>query len=68
MWGIEREEFLQIGKRGRGRDGERDVARGRRGGERRFSDGVRMSFIKVSNRASCIRQVFFWFPGVFLLG
>ena len=66
VWGIEREEFLWIRKRGRGRDGEGDVARGR--GKRRLSDGVRMSLIKVLNRASCIHQVFFWFPCVFLLG
>ena len=68
MWGIKREEFLRIGKRRRGRDGEGNVAGGRRRGERRLSDGVRMSFIKISNRASCVRQVFLWFPCVFLLG
>ena len=64
MWGIEREEFLQIGEWGRRRDGEGDVARGRRRGERRLSDGVGLSFIKVSNCTSCVRQVFFWFPGI----
>ena len=68
MRSVERKEVFWIGERGIGRDGERDVTRGWRRGERHFSDGVRMSLIKVSNRASCIRHVFFRFPGIFLLG
>ena len=68
MRSVERKEVFQIGERGIGRDGEGDVTGGRRRGEGRFSDGVRMSLIKVSNHASCVRHVFFWFPHVFLLG
>ena len=68
MWSVEWKEVFWIRERGRRRDGEGDVARGRRRGERCFSDGVRMSLIKVSNHTLCICHVFFWFPCVFLLG
>ena len=64
---IERKEGFRIGEGRIGGNHEGNVVgRGRR--ERCFSDGIRMSFIKVSNHALCIHHVFFWFLGVFLLG
>ena len=68
MGSVEWKEVFWIRERGIGRNGEGDVTRGRRRGERHLSDGIRMSLIKVSNRASCVCLVFFWFPCVFLLG
>jgi hypothetical protein len=67
---IEREKGFGIGKGWIGRNGEGKVTRGGgRGGKGiDVSYGVRMTFIKVSYRTSCVFHVILRFPCTFFLG